>query len=354
MAGPAASVIIPNWNGASLLPTCLTALQRQTWTSFETVVVDNGSTDGSRALIARDFPMVHVIPLAENRLFAGAVNEGIRQTDSPIVVLLNNDTEAEPAWLERLLGGLDKPVPPSPPSGTAPGRRSDDPTPPAVIGMAASKLLLYDRRDVLHSAGDFYRRDGVPGNRGVWEVDEGQYDRETMVFGPCAGAAAYRRAMLDDIGLFDEDLGAYCEDVDLAFRAQLAGYRCVFVPEARVYHRLSATGGGPLASYYCGRNFIAVAVKNMPLGLFRRHWPRMVAAQGRLTWESLRHIREPAARARLRGQWEGLRGLPAVWAKRRQLLELQRVPDCYIEELLHSGEERGMRYEAQVTTSPPA
>src|SRR5206468_12982111 len=157
--------------------------------------------------------------------FAPAVNVGVQDTETPIVVLLNNDTEPEPAWLERLLGGLEHPA----------------------TGMAASKLLLFDRRNVIHSAGDYYTSSGLPGNRAVWEEDAGQYDRELDVFGPCGGAAAYRRSMLDAIGLFDEQLGAYCEDVDLAFRAQLAGYRCRFVPEARVYHRLSATGGGPFA-----------------------------------------------------------------------------------------------------------
>jgi GT2 family glycosyltransferase len=140
--------------------------------------------------------------------------------------------------------------------------------------------------------------------------------------------------MLDAIGLFDEDLGAYCEDVDLAFRAQLAGYRCVFVPEARVYHRLSASGGGSFASYYCGRNFISVAVKNMPPALLRKHWRRILAAQARIAWESLLHLGESAARARLRGQWDGVLGLPAAWAKRRDVLALQRVSDSYIESVL--------------------
>ena len=308
-----ASIIIPNWNGAHLLTDCLSSLRRQTYRCFETVVVDNASTDGSLELMAKEFPEVRVIPLAENRRFAGGVNEGIRRTESPAVVLLNNDTEADPEWLGLLLRGLETPG----------------------AGMAASKLLLFDRRGMIHSAGDYYRRDGVPGNRGVWEEDRGQYDGETEVFGPCGGAAAYRREMLEAIGLFDEDLEAYCEDVDLAFRAQLAGYRCVFVPGARVYHRLSATGGGPFASYHCGRNFISVAVTNMPPRLLRRYWPRILAAQVGLAWESLRHLREPAARARLRGQWDGLRGLPKAWAKRRRVLALQRVPDAYIESVLH-------------------
>lgn len=309
-----ASVIIPNWNGARLLPDCLSSLRKQTHKDFETVVVDNGSTDGSRELVAREFPEVRLLCLPVNRMFAGGVNAGIQATQAPAVVLLNNDTEADPRWLERLLPALEQPG----------------------IGMAASKLLLFDRRSVIHSAGDYYRTDGRPGNRGVWEEDHGQYDHAVEVFGPCGGAAAFRRDMLDAIGLLDEDLRAYCEDVDLAFRAQIAGYRCRFVPDARVYHRLSATGGGPLASYYCGRNFIAVAVKNMPASLLRKHGGRILGAQAKLGWEALRHLREPAARARLRGQWAGLRAVPIFWSKRQGVLALRRVSDSYIEELLRA------------------
>jgi len=178
------SIIIPNWNGARLLPVCLRALARQTFRDFESVVVDNASADDSRALLARDFPDVRVLALDANYFFAGAVNRGIRSTASEIVVLLNNDTEAEATWLEELVSALDA-------------------NPRA--GMVATKLRLFDERTKLHSAGDFYRRDGTPGNRGVWEIDVGQYDDARAappLFGVCGGACAYRRALLDDIGLF--------------------------------------------------------------------------------------------------------------------------------------------------------
>ncbi len=307
------AVIIPNWNGAHLLPTCLDALRRQTYRDFEVVVVDNGSTDDSRQLIQDVYQEVRLLPLPSNLLFAGGVNAGIRATDSPVVVALNNDTEVEPGWLAALTAALEH-----------------DP----AVGMAASKLLLFDRRTVLHSAGDFYRVNGIPGNRGVWEEDRGQYDIAVDVFSACGGAAAYRRSMLEEIGLFDEDLGAYCEDIDLALRGHLAGYRCLFAPGARVYHRLSATGGGPFASYYCGRNFISVAVKNLPASLLRKYWWGMLGSQLGYIWESLRHFREPAARARLRGQLVALLELPRTIAKRRQVSSLKKVTDGYLESLL--------------------
>lgn len=315
-SAPRVSVIIPNWNGSSLLPTCLRALAHQTLRDFEIVVVDNASSDASRELLARDFPGVRMIALGENRFFAGAVNEGIRQTTSEIVVLLNNDTEAEATWLQELINALD----------AEPG-----------AGMAAAKLRLFDKRDALHSAGDFYRVDGTPGNRGVWEQDRGQYDDSRTpppLFGVCGGACAYRRSMLNEIGLLDEDLEFNCEDVDLNWRARLAGYGCAFAPNAIVYHRLSATGGGAFASFYVGRNFIAVLAKNYPRALWNKYWRKILGAQFAITRDAVKHWRGDAARARLRGQFAGLLALPHYLRKRKRVQQLKRIGDERLEALL--------------------
>lgn len=316
LPAPRVSVIIPNWNGARFLPACLRALAQQTYRDFEIVVVDNASTDDSQALLARDFQNVRVLTLDANYFFAGAVNYGIRATQSEIVVLLNNDTEAEATWLQELVAALDA-------------------NPRA--GMAATKLRLFDERDKLHSAGDFYRADGVPGNRGVWELDNGQYDdaqNPPPLFGVCGGACAYRRAMLDEIGWLDEDLEFNCEDVDLNWRARLAGYDCALAPRAIVYHMLSASGGGKFASYYVGRNFIAVIAKNYPRALWRKHWRKILAAQFAIARDALKHWRGDAARARLRGQLAGLLSLPRYLHKRKTVQALQRVSDAEIEKLL--------------------
>jgi GT2 family glycosyltransferase len=195
-------------------------------------------------------------------------------------------------------------------------------------------MLLFDRRDTLHSAGDGFGVDGIPINRGVWQKDEGQFDRDTYIFGGCGGAVAYRREMLDEIGLFDEDLFMYLEDVDLNWRAQLAGYRAVFAPRAVVYHHLSATGGGLIASYYTGRNTIFVLAKNLPGSIFRRHWQAIVGAQLKIALDALRAWRGEAARARLRGQLAGLWGLPKWLVKRRCVNRFKRVDDRYLENLL--------------------
>ncbi|MFQ6094413.1 MAG: glycosyltransferase family 2 protein, partial [bacterium] len=138
------SVIIPNWNGARYLPTCLDSLRRQTYPHFEVIVADNASTDESVALIERDYPEVILVQLPTNRGFAGAVNAGIRRAQGQIVALLNNDTETDPNWLAEIVRAF-----------------AEHPH----VGLVASKMLLFDRRNVFHTAGDFYRVDGVPGNR---------------------------------------------------------------------------------------------------------------------------------------------------------------------------------------------
>ncbi|MGQ9666559.1 MAG: glycosyltransferase family 2 protein [Anaerolineae bacterium] len=310
---PLVSVIIPNWNGAALLPACLDSLRAQTYRRLEIIVVDNASTDESVALVRERYPEVRLVVLSENRGLTGGVNAGIRSATGGIIALLNNDAEAEPGWVAALVETLEA---------------------HPEAGSAASKMLLHDRRDVLNSAGDTYRLEGIPGNRGVWERDVGQYDRDIEVFGACGGAAAYRRAMLEEIGLFDEELFMYCEDVDLAWRAQIAGYHCVFAPQARVYHRLSATGGGPLASFYTGRNTLLVIAKDYPPALLQRYWPLVLRAQLRIAWEALRAWRGEAARARLRGQLAGLRLFRRWTRKRADVYRLRRVSDAELEALL--------------------
>jgi len=229
------------------------------------------------------------------------------------VILLNNDTEVAPAWVAALVDAFAR----HPEAGTA-----------------ASKMLLFDRRDTFHTAGDFYRVDGLPGNRGVWQKDVGQYDREEYVFGACGGALAVRRDVLEAIGLLDDDFFFSAEDVDFAWRAQLAGYRCVYVPGAVVYHRLAASGGDVTASYYNGRNFLYILAKDYPGDLFRRHWRAVIGRQARIVWEALCAWRGAAARARLRGIIAGLGGLPRMLRKRRAVQATRRVSLAYLESIL--------------------
>lgn len=304
MSPPArVDVIIPTYNGLALLAPCLDALRRQTFRDFAVLVVDDGSTDGTAAALARDYPEARVLRRPRNGGLAAACNAGIAATTGELVCLLNNDTEAEPGWLAALVAALD----------AAPW-----------AGSAASKMLLFDRRDTLHSAGDGFAVTGVPVNRGVWRRDEGQYDAAPEIFGPCAGAALYRRAALAAVAdgrdcPFDEDLFMYCEDVDLNWRLQLAGYRSVFAPAARIYHHLSATGGGPFASRWVGRNLLLILAKDVPLPLLRRYAPRIIATHVGRAYRAARSWRGAAARATLRGMAAALPALPRFWRKRRTL-----------------------------------
>ncbi|MBN1401265.1 MAG: glycosyltransferase family 2 protein, partial [Anaerolineae bacterium] len=231
MSSPRASVIIPNWNGLALLRPCLDSLRKQSLDSFEVIVVDNASSDGSAAALGAEYPEVRTLCLDRNLGYSGGCNAGMRVARGEILVLLNNDIEADREWLQELMAALDR---------------------HPECGSAASRLMVYADRDVIHSAGDLYRRDGTPDSRGVWTRYGPPYDQECYVFGACGGAVAYRRAMLDEIGDLEERFFMYCEDVDLNWRAQLAGWRCVYAPRAVVYHHLSATGGGALSSYYVG------------------------------------------------------------------------------------------------------
>lgn len=310
---PLVSVIIPNWNGAAFLPTCLDALRAQTYQNVETLVVDNASQDNSRELLQQRYPEVKVIALSANRGFTGACNAGLDAANGVILVLLNNDTEADPHWLSQVVAAFQR---------------------HPEAGIVASKMLLFNERDRFHTAGDLYRVDGRLVNRGVWERDTGQYDREEYVFSACGGSAAYRRAMLDDIGLLDDDFFFSAEDMDLAWRAQLAGYRCVYAPQAVVYHHLAATGGGVTASYYDGRNMIWILLKDYPLALWRKHAVKIVRAQGKLAWEALRAWRGEAARARLRGMAASVRSLPTILRKRRAIQRNRRVTIAYLESIL--------------------
>jgi GT2 family glycosyltransferase len=310
---PLVSVIVPNWNGRTLLPPCLDSIRAQIYEPIEGIVVDDGSTDDSASLVSTEYPDFRLVTLPQNTGFAHAANAGMRAARGSIIALLNNDAIADARWIEELVGAL--------------ARHPE-------AGMAASKILLMEEPPRIQSAGDVFRREGVPDNRGAWEPDHGQYDDEGFVFGACGGALAYRPEMLEDVGLFDEDFFMYCEDVDLAFRAQLRGYTCVYAPQAVVRHRLGASSTGAMASYYCGRNFIRLIARDLPGEAWRRYWPRMLSTQLRIAVHALRHGREPAARARLRGQLMGLLSLPRLLGERRAIQARRTVDSARLIELL--------------------
>lgn len=310
---PLFSVIIPNWNGREYLKTCLDALLRQNYSPLEIIVVDNASTDGSQAYIKQHYPQVILLELPVNRGFTGACNAGIAIAGGEYLSLLNNDTEADDNWAAAVMDAFDR---------------------HPEIGSVASKMLLFDQRDRIHTAGDFFTTDGRAGNRGVWQQDHADFDHEQFVFSACGGSSAYRRAMLDQIGVLDDDFFFLLEDVDLGWRAQLAGWRCLYTPLAVVYHHLSATGGGATASYYDGRNSLWLLVKNYPAELWRKYFRQIMRRQAKIAFAALRAWRGKEARAHLRGMIAGWLGVPKQLGKRRQVQHLRQVSVAELESQL--------------------
>ena len=302
-ATPLVSVVIVNWNGCAHLERCLGALAHQTLERFEVILVDNGSTDGSVEMVRGRFPWVQVIVNPRNLGFAAGNNVGIRAGGAPFVATLNNDTEPRPDWLAQLV---------------APALV--DPS----VGMVASKMVFAHRPGMINSAGIALDPVGI-----AWDRLGGAPDREggavEEVFGPCAGAGLYRRAMLDEIGLFDEEFFAYLEDLDLAWRARLAGWRAVYAPGAVVSHVHSATGveGSPFKSYHLGRNKLWTIAKNYPAPQLYLALPLIVAYDLAATLYGLAARRDLAS---VRGRLAGLAGLPRQWRKRRKVQRMRRVP----------------------------
>lgn len=286
------SVIVVTFNGRKFLDNCLTALSEQSYRDFEIILVDNASSDDSADFVAARFPGVRIVRNPVNLGFAGGVNSGIRAARGEFILLLNNDTVPDPDFIGKLV----RPV------------LGENDT-----GMCAAKMLFPDGR--INSAGICISLSGASWDRGRGQPDDGQYDREEEVFGPCGGAAVYRRRMLDQIGLFDEDLFLFMEDVDLAFRARLAGWRCIYVPGARVFHHHGGTAGvgSDLAVYYVNRNVIWYPVKDFPAALLI---PALFWIAGRTIGVIPYYIALGKGRTILRSKIDGIRGIPKMLGKR--------------------------------------
>ncbi len=300
---PLVSIIVINWNGRRWLERCLESLAAQTYAAKEIILVDNGSTDDSVAWVTQHFPAVRLICNAQNRGFGAACNQGIRAAQGAYVALLNNDAWAEPEWLAELVTALD--------SGSA------------GLGMAASKMLLADRPQVIDSTGICVDRSGIVWDRLGGTVDD-QSETPLEVFGPCGGAALYRRALFEELGGFDETFLVYLEDVDLAWRARWRGWRAIYVPSARVYHAHSSTAqeGSAFKTYHLSKNKILWIAKNYP-------WPHLlfwsplilfyeVLSQGYAVWKG-------QGVSALAGRLAGWRALPRLLTWRRHFSREVRI-----------------------------
>ena len=246
------TVVIPNWNGMQFLHDCLESLRRQDTDDFTTLVIDNASEDGSVEYMRENYPEVRVEVMEKNLGFSGGVNEGIKRSESPYVLLLNNDVECDPSFVRCLTEAIEK----------------DE-----RIFSVSSKMVRFRERTLLDDAGDLYTVLGYQAQRGTGQpVDDPKYNRPARVFSACAGAAIYRKSVFDKIGLFDLMHFAYLEDIDVGYRAMIYGYKNVYEPSAVVYHVGSGASGAVQYSEFkvrlSARNNQYLLYKNMP-GFFR-------------------------------------------------------------------------------------
>lgn len=240
------TVVIPNYNGKHFLKACLDSIKNQSRTDFVTMVIDNGSTDGSVEYIEQEYPWVQLVKQDENYGFCGAVNMGIRMAKTAYVLLLNNDTEADRDFVSELYRMIS----------------ADE-----KIFSVSSKMLNFHQRDLMDDAGDMYSVIGWQFQRGVGRK-ESLYGKAAPVFSACAGAAIYRKAVFEEIGYFDENHFAYLEDMDIGYRARIYGYKNYFCPTAKVYHVGSGTSGSKYNDFkvrHSARNSVYLNYKNMPL-----------------------------------------------------------------------------------------
>jgi len=327
-------VVVVNWNRRELLGACLDSLARQTHKSFEVVVVDNGSTDGSAELVSgliASYPVpLRLIANATNRGFCAANNQGFEAPggpgSAPYFALLNNDAEADPGWLDA----LEQTVRSAP-----------------QIGMVASKILVWEDPAVIDKCGHLIYPDGQNRGRGSGEIDRGQFDRIEETLWPDGCAALYRRAMLDEIGGFDEDLFAYADDAELGLRGRIAGWTCLYTPHAVVRHHRGATLGLGSARRLTliERNRVLLAVKLFPWNLLWANGGYFVARMVAGLWAALRNRGEvrhypgavgklTAGMALVRGTLSALPLIPRMLRKRRAFASKRKLTPGQIRALL--------------------
>jgi GT2 family glycosyltransferase len=310
---PLVSVVIVTWNGRRFLETCLEAVRAQDGVAFETILVDNGSSDGSAEYVEQRFPWVRVIRLATNRGFAGGNNAGVREARGRYVAFLNNDTAAALGWLRALLAGVDE---------------------ASRFMLVSSRIVYMHDPGVVDSAGDGMLRWG-----GAFKHHHGgpaaEVSESREVFGVCGAACLMPKAVFDELGGFDEDFFASHEDVDLSYRARLGGYRCRYVADAVVRHHGSGTLGkvSPFAVFHGQRNLEWMYFKNTPASLLVRTLPGHVV----YTLAAAAHFtRQGLLGAFLKAKLAAIAGVPRVLRQRAGIQRRRTAGAEAIEPLLES------------------
>jgi hypothetical protein len=312
---PRISVIIPNWNGKGFLKDCLCAMRRQTFRDFETILVDNGSTDGSVEYVRTEFPEVKLLALPNNLGFTGGNIAGYAEASGSLIALLNNDTEAHSSWLDEIC-------------------KASQAYPDA--GSFASKMMYFDQRERVENCGFDLGLAGVTLDLGRDERDGPAWALPRRVFGASGGAVAYRRSMLEEIGFLDPDFFMIYEDADLSFRAQLRGHGCVYVPGAIVYHhyRVTIAKAPSRQVYYSQRNIEFLYLKNMPLAFILQSAPQ------RLLYEvgaAIYFSKQGAGPAFFRAKLDVLKHLPTILRKRSEIQKRKTITNSQMRTILRKG-----------------
>lgn len=242
------SVIIPTWNGLEFLKICLPSLSKLSYKNFETIVVDNGSTDTTENYLLKNFPKVRFLKLGKNYGFAKAVNQGIKKSIGEYIFLINNDSYLDKDCLKYLVE-------------TAVAHPE--------IGFVSSKILKYGNRKVIDNAGDNIDVSGHLIIRGHNQKDNLTYSRDGNCFLASGGGSVIKREVFKRIGLFDEDYFMYMEDADFFFRAQLAGFKGWYQPKSIVYHigKGSSSKNPEMVEIQNFRNMTMTVIKNFPKAL---------------------------------------------------------------------------------------
>ena len=328
---PDVSVVVINWDGRDYLRACLESLSRQDGIDYEVIVVDNGSQDGSQEMVRADFMnrpgfQIQLIANEMNRGFCAANNQGFAAAKGRFVAILNNDTEVAGGFLSAL-------------------RRAFDFAPD--IGMAAAKVLVYEDPQRIDKVGHLIYPDGQNRGRGTGEIDNGQYDRMEECLWPDGCAAMYRTEMLEQIGGFDEDLFIFGDDAELGLRGRIAGWRCLYVPDAVVrHHRGGAMNAGSTGRIFLiERNRVLLAVKLFPVSLLLLNplyfAARLAAGIFAAAGERGELVRFPGYRNKLRLAWTIVRAdvaallmIPRTLKKRRQFRPFKRLRPADIRRLI--------------------
>lgn len=328
---PRVSIIIVNWNGLAYLPTCLDSLLQQSYRDFETILVDNGSADGSVELLKQNYQWVKLIELPENTGFATANNIGFSHSSGEYLVVINNDTEADPGWLAEMV-------------------RVADAHPRA--GQVGCRICAMSDHDLIDSLGHGVCADGMTRGRyrlESWSGVKGEFAPVQEMFFGTACVSLYRRGAIEQVGGFDDEFFAFAEDSDLGLRIRWGGWDALLATDAVVYHKYSGTGGvfSPFKLYLVERNHYWVAVKNFPLGMllmvpFHTLVRYLVQARVVLKGEGSggefvsSDSRWPIIRALLKGTWDAMVGMPAMLGKRRIIMRNARCSPGEMKHLFRS------------------